>query len=563
MQSLVRFAVAVALTLFVSAGFVLGLTAYLAWDGDALAPSGGVVLQSAGRSGTDAAPNESCRVTLRPGDDIGAAVARQPIDAVVCLTPGVHQPFNVTRSTSAGVVVLGDGPDTTVIDAQREDGVTVAGAERLTLVGLTIRGGTPAGIYATNTRGLMLRDLRIESADIGIHADEGATVTIENVTVDGSAEVGLLVRKRSTVEAGGLRVVDSHGMAVGVTEGATSLTLRGSEIGRPDLPVSSDAVVAIDAGGLTLESVAVHGGNPAGIYAARVPEVNLRDVQVEGATFGVHIDDRSAATLEDVTLVGSRNTGLLVRRGATVSGDRVRVIESTGTGVSAVANAGSVTLRDGEIEGAGGAGLFAGIAGCAELPAASLAVPDCFYSDLESFVSTSALLLERVTIRDTRGPGAAIFPGVQAELYDLTVSGAEMTGVFAWGASVSISGSMFDDNAEHALEFRSYPEPRGERVQPASGSIAGTTIRGTRPLPSGVLGGGIVAQGAELAVRDSLIERNADAGVSYQNGSRGVMLNSRVLNNAGIGVCIAPDSAVTAQTTLIAGNRIDGLNACG
>ncbi|MGH2588278.1 MAG: hypothetical protein ACRDJE_25440, partial [Dehalococcoidia bacterium] len=58
-----------------------------------------------------------CRVTLLPGDDISAVVAAQPIGGVVCLARGVHRPFSVTRSVSAGVVVRGEGEGETVVEA--------------------------------------------------------------------------------------------------------------------------------------------------------------------------------------------------------------------------------------------------------------------------------------------------------------------------------------------------------------------------------------------------------------------------------------------------------------
>jgi len=403
----------------------------------------------------------------------------------------------------------------------------------------------------------------VQSAGFGIHADDGANVTLEDVTLTGSAEFGLLARRRAVVSGERVRVLESRRIGVGATEEAAALTLRASEVGRADLPNPVEGMVLVDAGEVTLDGVAVYGGNPAGIYAARVPRLSLRDVRVEASTYGVHVDEGSTASLEDVTIAGATGVGLLLRQGATVSGDRVRVVDASGTGVAAVNDAASLTLRDGEVGPVAGTGVFAGMSGCADLAPASLAVPDCFLTDLDGLIAGTAVRLERMSVHDTIGTGIVFFPGVQAEVVDSTVVRCELTGLFAWGAAVDVRDSLFDDNAEHALEYRAYPGPRGEVRLAAVGSVAGTTVQGTRPLPSGALGGGVLAQGAELSVTESVVQDNADIGVSYQNGGGGAVTGGRIVGNAGIGLCIAGTSAVTVQGVTVAGNQVNGVNTCG
>jgi hypothetical protein len=36
----------------------------------------------------------------------------------------------------------------------------------------------------------------------------------------------------------------------------------------------------------------------------------------------------------------------------------------------------------------------------------------------------------------------------------------KMTGLFAWGATLTSSADEYDGNEEHAIEVRSYPDPR-------------------------------------------------------------------------------------------------------
>jgi nitrous oxidase accessory protein NosD len=407
MRLLLRLAVAVGLTLLVSAALVVGIAAFLRSD---RAPAGTPVradmrasIEAANLGGVE---QGDCRVTLTPGEDIGAAVALQPIGAVVCLTRGVHRPFAVMRSTSAGVVVRGEGTETTIIQAEGYDGVSVTDAERFTLTGVTVRGGAPAGIYIGRARGLTLRDVRVEASGFGVHVDDGATAALIGVTIDGSANFGLLVRRRAGATGDGVRVVDSQGIGIGVTEGAAALTLQGSEIVRSDPPGHAEAVVALDAGEVTLEGVRVQGGNPAALYAGRVARLSLRDVQIESPVFGVHVDDGTDASLEDVTVLSAGSIGLLLRRGASAVAERVQIAEATGAGV-------------------------------------------------------------------------------------------------------------------------------------------------------------VVSETASLILRESIIGDGRDIGVLYQSGADGTVIGSSILDNADTGLCVAPDSEVTVQNTVIAGNRLNGANACG
>ena len=107
---------------------------------------------------------------------------------------------------------------------------------------------------------------------------------------------------------------------------------------------------------------------------------------------------------------------------------------------------------------------------------------------------------------------------------------------------------------------------------PASGTIQDSIVRATRPLegpilgaagPGPVLGGGVLAQGAQLNVIRSEVSGNRDIGVSYVNRSGGEVAESRILNNGNIGLCVLTGNTVSVRDTMIAGNRSDNPNACG
>jgi hypothetical protein len=566
MRSLARLGVATVLTLFVIVGLLAAIDVVMRADiPEGTASVGAGIAAQPVEPAPPEAAERPCRATVQPGEEIATVVAAQPIDAVVCLARGVHRPFAVSRSVSAGVVVRGEGQDATFIVASQRDGVTVTNAERFTLANLTVRGGSPAGVYAAGARGLALRAVRIQGAAFGVHVDDGSTVLLEDVALMASSDFGLLVRRRSAVTGDRVRVLESRAIAVGVVENATGLTLRGSEIGRADLPGPAEGLVAVGVEHLILEDTVFRGGNPAAVYTARVPRVEARRVEIQNAVFGFHADDGASATLEDVTLTGGTGVGLLLQRGASVTGDRVRVLETTGTGISAINNAAALTLRDSEIGGTQAAGLFAGIAGCAGLPPASLSVPECFYADLPAFISTTRIELERVSVHDTQGPGVVLFPGVQAAVREAQIDRCEFTGLFAWGATVDISASSFDDNAEHGIEYRAYPDPRDPAavLVTGGGTLIETTVQNTRPLRPGGLGGGVLAQGSSLVVVESAVLGNAAIGISYQSGATGDVTNARILNNRGIGLCLAPSTSVAVRNTTITGNAVNGVNACG
>jgi hypothetical protein len=258
----------------------------------------------------------------------------------------------------------------------------------------------------------------------------------------------------------------------------------------------------------------------------------------------------------------SADIGLLLRRGAALSAGGVRVQRSGGPGVAAVAGAGLLALWDSEVAEAAGPGLFAGVPGCGNLGAATLEIPACFLENPEAFISSGRVVLERVSVQNGPGTGLVFFPGVQARLVETTVRRQELSGLFAWGATVYVEGGLFEDNAEHALEFRAYPDPRGPVRLAGGGAVNGTTVRGTRALAGPVLGGGILAQGATVAVEGAHVLENAGIGVSYANSARGVVRASTIRGNRGSALCLASGSSIDLGENTLTSNRSDQPGVC-
>jgi parallel beta-helix repeat protein len=510
----------------------------------------------------------ACAATLRPGDDITDALFRASTGATICLAAGTHRPFSTSR-VRPDVTLAGAGPDQTVVRADGGNGVEIVDTERFTLADVSVRGGDPAAFYVARARDTTLRNIRVGPAALGLHIENGAMLTATDVTIAQTSDFAVLLRRGGAATFDRLRVQDIRGIGVGAVDDPGPLAIRDTEIARGSS--KGEGMVLNGRQRFTLDRVTVRGGDPAGIYVARAGELMLRDVQVESANFGIHLDFSANAIAENVTLAGTTGVALLLQRGGTIEGRSIHILDAS-TGVSAINGAGLVTLRDSEISQVDFVGFFAGVAGCEDLPPASLDVPACFYENLGERVSTIRVRLERVHIDDTRGPCLVFFPGVHADLRESKFTRCELTGLFAWGAVADVHGSTFENSAEHAVEYRAFPDPRGDVIAPASGTIEDSIFRGTRPLegeilgargPGPVLGGGILAQGSNLVLRRNDVSDNRDIGIAFINRSTGEVTDNRITGNGNVGLCLPPGSAVTVQNNTISGNRSDSPTACG
>ena len=138
-----------------------------------------------------------------------------------------------------------------------------------------------------------------------------------------------------------------------------------------------------------------------------------------------------------------------------------------------------------------------------------------------------------------------------------------------WGAQISSDNDEFNANDEHAIEFRAYPDPlkygQVGREFPvrAVGTINGADIHDTVVLPeTRTLGGGVLAQGANLDVSNSRIYRNRGIGVSYVNTSLGAISRNEIHDNRGSAICIFKAGKVTANGNSIRDNSVDDVGVC-
>jgi hypothetical protein len=323
-----------------------------------------------------------------------------------------------------------------------------------------------------------------------------------------------------------------------------------------------DAIQVLGTLRLTIADLTVRGGRPTGLYAQRSPELVLRNLRVESSTFGIHLDDRTTARLDGVTIARSAQVGLLLRSGARAFAERVRIPESEGTGIAAIAGAGLLTLHESEIGTTPGPALFAGKPGCGNLAPATLDPPRCFLDEPDAYVAENRVAIDGLLVHDGPGPGLVFYPGVHAEVRGARVVGRRLSGLFAWGARVDVMASEFEGNLERGIEYRAYPDPRAEPRREASGKVVESTVRGTLPLGGPLVGDGIIAQGAQLSVLSNTVDANAGNGIAFAHGTIGEIIGNTVTGNGRAGICTGPDVAMFEFENSLAENHTDAVDLC-
>ncbi|GIW72495.1 MAG: hypothetical protein KatS3mg102_2037 [Planctomycetota bacterium] len=150
-----------------------------------------------------AAASPTAVIRLGPGDDLLAACASAPDGARLVLQPGRYEQPLVVRGRRR-LVVLGAGPERTV----------VAGG-----------GGLEAAAVAVEGAELELRALALAptgSATVGAYAAEGASMALEQVSVEQPQRIGVYVAGGS-LRARGLRVRQARDWAIGAVRSAVRL----------------------------------------------------------------------------------------------------------------------------------------------------------------------------------------------------------------------------------------------------------------------------------------------------------------------------------------------------
>jgi hypothetical protein len=397
-------------------------------------------------------------------------------------------------------------------------------------------------------------------------SDVGAQAAC-TVTADPSSLQGAL-----SGSAAGSTICMAPGVYVGplMISGKSGITIRGAGAKVSILAGGTrDSLLIFDSRDITLEDFTLYFGHPANAYVYRSQNVVFQRMDAGGGGVGIHYDVGSSGRIANSFVYAMEGDGVLIRRKSSATVERNWVFDNGGVGVSTVGETASTVISRNIISDNEGPGVFAGQTPCALLPPGFVEVPDCYLTNLDSFVGDANIILDSNVIQFSNSTGIVMFPGTKGTFRNNHIWFNHLSGLFVWGATISSDGDEYIANDEHAIEFRAYPDPlKYGQVGPrypvrAVGSIVNNIIRDTVVLPeTGTLGGGVLAQGGNVDVRSSRIYGNRGIGVSYVNTSVGEIANNEIFDNRGSAVCLFKAGNVNVRDNVIRGNVEDGVGLC-
>lgn len=353
-------------------------------------------------------------------------------------------------------------------------------------------------------------------------------------------------------------------------QGKHGVTLRGSGTHVSIVAGGDkDSLLVFESSDLTFEDFTLYYGHPSNAYVSHSRNVVFNRMDVGGGGIGIHYDTNSIGVINDSFVYAMDGDGILIRRGSNANVQRNWIFKNGGVGVSTVGETANTAITRNIISDNKGPGVFAGQTPCALLPPGFVEVPECYLVNLEAFVGTANIILDTNVIQSSNSTGIVMFPGTHGTFRNNHIWRNHLSGLFVWGAQISSDNDEFNANDEHAIEFRAYPDPlKYGRVGHdfpvrAVGTINGADIHDTVVLPeTRTLGGGVLAQGANLDVSNSRIYRNRGIGVSYVNTSLGTISRNQIDDNRGSAICIFKAGNVVATSNTISNNSVDDVGVC-
>jgi len=353
-------------------------------------------------------------------------------------------------------------------------------------------------------------------------------------------------------------------------ESKGGVTLRGAGAGRTIVAGgAADGLLVFNSSDLLFEDFTLFFGYPSNAYIWRSTNVRFARMDIGGGAIGIHYDVNSTGTVSDSFVYAMSADGILTRRGANVTVERNWVFLNGGVGVSTVGETATTTVVRNIISDNAGPGVFAGQTPCALLPPGFVEVPECYLRDLRAFVGAANVILDTNVIQASGSTGIVLFPGTRGTFRNNRVWSNELSGLFAWGSTFSSDGDEYALNEEHAIEARAYPDPlKYPQIRPddrirAAGLINRAVIRDSVVLAeTGTLGGGVLAQGANLDVMNSRVYGNRGIGVSYVNTSLGRIVDNDIFDNRGSAICVWRAGAVTIEGNRLSGNADNAPGVC-
>ncbi len=428
------------------------------------------------RAGGSATLNETSIRRTEFRDRVGGWGVYADIGGIVTGNGG-----EISDSAGAGVLTHDVGTILTFTDVRLarnlEHGVHAYDGASVSLIGGFVVGNAGTGVLAfdgahVHMNGTAVLDTVANGSNSGWGVFvEGATASLTSVTLANNTAVGLVAHDEGTVVT--VQDVMIVGTLQGPDEGAGQgvQVYGGARLTGSGLSLVGNQYVALDVHGhgfASLTDVQILGTFPGtnGTYGRGIELQSSGELYVErcvvsgSADSGVNVRDASVLDLVDCVVSGNGNRGIEIAS-AVFHASRLSVLNNVGIGL----------IASGE--------------------RAEVHIDDCEVSDT------------RKQIDDTNGRGVEIERGAQATLTNCVLSGNRETGVFASdGAKVSLADVVISNT----LKTGRYIFAEGVLVQ------GGADVEALRLTVTGTGGPGLYVTDATMACVECVLTGNAFAG---------------------------------------------------
>ena len=512
----------------------------------------------------------------RPYGSVGLAVSRAPVGAIVAVGRGV---FTGRVDLFSDVTVWGACPDETVLmtnDVGETE--TVVGAflgGSVALRNVTVRGTATMGIYIDGPTTARLQDVVVDgAAGYGVYATAiGTVLNAENLLVrnvarfaSGNAGIGLQIvdGANANLQRIALERNVTGQLVVAFDSRATIDFLSARGVGDAGDPTRrGETGIAVQMGGhLTLNGAAIDANDNTGLLVALGSELVANDVAIrDTGNGGTRMSSAALEVRSDSTAIVS---GALIER---ARGAAVILAEQASLTLSD-----SVILDTRPSTLADNGGLAASLEGSSHLTLVRVLIDHSRRGGIVSRESTTLdatdLVLRNTEASGPRGLGAGMFlTGLRASLTRVIVEGSRVIGIGVTGATATLDAhdlvvrdtqsDTIDGFYGRGLDLNLGAQITGDRV----------LLERNREVSVFVFDPATRAHFSNLVIRDSLEEQCAPSCASGGLGHGATVLGGATLELEGfvitrsalLGVQVGEGGTLTATRGEISSGPI-GIN---
>ena len=308
-----------------------------------------------------------------------------------------------------------------------------------------------------------------------------------------------------------------------------------------------DGMLIFNSQNLTFENFMLYYGHPSDAYVSNSQNIVFQQMDAGGGAIGIHYDLGSIGRISDSMVYAIEGDAVLVR-------PQLERHRRAQLGVQQRRRRRVDGRRDGDDDdhaqhhlGQQGAGSVRR-PDAVRAPAAGLrrSAASAISRNLQSFVGDANIILDTNIIQASGSTGIVMFPGTRGDDAEQSHLAQPAHGALRLGCKRHVGGRRVQRERGARDRVPRVPGPAEvrhgrDRISPCAPSalINNDDIHDTVVLPqTGTLGGGVLAQGANLDVTNSHIHNNRGIGVSYVNTSLGTVTGNDIDDNRGSAICV-------------------------